>query len=67
MSDNLFSVQKDVFSSSAALHTSTGNGKTLSGLNWPRLFSQGNPYEQIEWDIRDARIAKHTGPTPDDL
>ena len=37
-----------------------GNGRA-HGLNWPRLFVQGEPYEAIDWDIRDAKIAKHTG------
>lgn len=38
------------------------NGKTEPlGLSWPRLFGQGNPYDQIQWEIRTARITKGSG------
>jgi len=55
--------QQDVFSKKEKEEaTETGNGRAAAmGLHWPRLFGQGDPYEQIEWDVRDAKIAKHTG------
>jgi ribonucleoside-diphosphate reductase alpha chain len=41
------------------LHTANGVHKT--GFPWPRLFGEGNPYDQIEWELRTARITKGDG------
>lgn len=35
--------------------------KARSGLRWERLFGSGDPFEGIEWDVRDARITKGDG------
>ncbi len=40
---------------------SYGNGKLKSGFVWSPLFSKGNPYDQIEWEIRTAKIMKGDG------
>lgn len=32
-----------------------------SGLTWQRLFGEGDPYTQINWEIRNARITKGNG------
>ncbi|PJE51307.1 MAG: ribonucleoside-diphosphate reductase, adenosylcobalamin-dependent [Candidatus Yanofskybacteria bacterium CG10_big_fil_rev_8_21_14_0_10_36_16] len=55
--------QKDFFTEEAEYQNKnkeTGNG-IARGLSWPRSFGYGDPYEHIEWDVRNAKIAKHTG------
>jgi ribonucleoside-diphosphate reductase alpha chain len=38
-----------------------GNGVHKTGFLWPRLFSNGNPYDEIKWEKRTAKIAKGDG------
>ncbi len=40
-----------------------GNGIHKTGFLWPRLFSQGHPYDDIEWERRTAKISKGDGTT----
>ncbi|MBI2626632.1 MAG: vitamin B12-dependent ribonucleotide reductase [Parcubacteria group bacterium] len=37
-----------------------GNGKSY-GLNWPRFFGEGDPYDFIQWERRTAKITKSDG------
>ena len=39
----------------------TGNGIYKTGFVWQSLFSDGNPYDQIEWEMRTAKITKGDG------
>ncbi|MBX4211358.1 MAG: vitamin B12-dependent ribonucleotide reductase, partial [Candidatus Yanofskybacteria bacterium] len=39
-------------------HTLLGTGK---GFVWKRLFGSGHPYDEIAWELRDARITKSDG------
>lgn len=36
----------------------SGNGLFMSGLEWKRLFGVGNPYNDIVWETRTAKITK---------
>ncbi len=36
-------------------------GVARKGLAWPRLFGAGHPYDEIEWELRIARITKSDG------
>lgn len=38
-----------------------GNGIHKTGFLWPRLFGNGHPYDEIEWEKRTAKIAKGDG------
>lgn len=38
-----------------------GNGLHKTGFIWPRLFGQTNPYDDIEWELRTAKIVKGDG------
>ena len=40
---------------------STGNGVHKGGFTWNRLFGSAHPYDEIEWDIRSAKITKGDG------
>lgn len=37
------------------------NGIAKGGLIWNRLFGSGNPYDEITWEMRTAKIAKGDG------
>src|SRR3989338_959859 len=39
----------------------TGNGLHKTGFVWNRLFGEGHPYDNIEWDKRTAKITKGDG------
>ena len=38
-----------------------GNGLHKTGFVWPRLFGEGHPYDEIEWERRTAKITKGDG------
>ena len=38
-----------------------GNGLHKTGFVWSRLFSDSNPYEEIQWEQRTAKIVKGDG------
>ncbi len=38
-----------------------GNGLHKTGFVWSRLFGEGNPYDEIEWERRTAKITKGDG------
>ena len=38
-----------------------GNGLHKTGFLWPRLFGEANPYDEIEWEKRTAKISKGDG------
>lgn len=42
-------------------HAAPGNGLHKTGFVWPRLFGEGHPYDEIEWDNRTAKITKGDG------
>ena len=50
------------------LENKTGNGNGhvhaltgKKGFTWARLFGSGHPYDEITWELRDARITKSDG------
>ncbi|MDP3792832.1 MAG: vitamin B12-dependent ribonucleotide reductase [bacterium] len=38
-----------------------GNGLHKTGFIWPRLFGEGSPYEEMQWEKRTAKIVKGDG------
>jgi ribonucleoside-diphosphate reductase alpha chain len=38
-----------------------GNGIHKTGFVWPRLFGEGHPYDDVEWEKRTAKIVKGDG------
>src|SRR3989344_5897432 len=43
-----------------AVNSKQGNGRSY-GLNWPRFFGEGDPYDFIQWERRTATITKSDG------
>jgi ribonucleoside-diphosphate reductase alpha chain len=44
-----------------AAHAPVNTNMYREGFSWPRLFSEGNAYNAIEWEKRTARITKGDG------
>lgn len=67
MSDNLFQIQESEFSDliekngvSGSSHSEAAH-RRQGGLTWLRLFGKGDPYSEIKWEIRTAKITKGNG------
>lgn len=60
MKDQLVKIQeKDILVNSDFYEKE--KDETKHGLTWNRLFGAGDPYDEIKWEIRDARITKGNG------
>ncbi len=55
MSQNLFPLQNE------ELKEIMEQPQQSRGLSWARLFGEGDPYDAITWERRDARITKGSG------
>ncbi len=55
MSQNLFPLQNE------ELKEIMEQPQQSRGLSWARLFGEGDPYDAITWERRDARITKGDG------
>ena len=53
----LFTNPKTIFSFGKN-ENRTANGLSGFGLEWKRLFGRGDPYEEIVWETRTAKITK---------
>ena len=42
-------------------HREDVENSTEKGLVWHRLFGEGDPYDQINWEVRTAKITKGNG------
>ena len=40
---------------------STEQGVSHRGFSWPRLFGMTHPYDDIQWEVRTAKITKNDG------
>ena len=60
MSDKLFEIQ-DTELTTLLEQSNETQEIPQKGLAWQRLFGEGDPYEQINWEIRTAKITKGNG------
>jgi ribonucleoside-diphosphate reductase alpha chain len=58
--ENLFPIQDKKLSEMLGQETNL-NQPRLDGLTWKRLFGSGDPYADINWETRTARISKGSG------
>lgn len=61
MSDKLFEIQDNELTSLLEQKSEVEKSAIKKSLTWHRLFGEGDPYEQINWEIRTAKITKGTG------
>lgn len=66
MAQNLFPIQNQELTDMVERPATGGNEaqaptRKLTGLTWNRLFGSGDPYDTLNWVLRDARITKGNG------
>ncbi|MDO8583992.1 MAG: vitamin B12-dependent ribonucleotide reductase, partial [bacterium] len=61
MSQNLFPLQNEELANMVDQQPTTTPAMHPGGLVWTRLFGEGDPYDAITWERRDARITKGGG------
>ena len=61
MAQNLFPIQREELAQVVNGTNGVAHARAGEGLSWPRLFGEGDPYNAIAWERREARITKGDG------